>query len=376
MQVQTNRDAWVEIDLAAARHNMQLVRQRVGDVSTIIAAVKADAYGHGAVELSRVFLDAGADWLAVSCVDELMQLRKAGVSAPVLLLGHVPQRALPQVLHQQGVVTVYDEQQARQISECAQREGIDAQVHIKVDTGMARLGFSCDEDGALAACRASSLPGLEVSGVFSHFAKADSKDKRFAALQHRRFRQFIDICSRNGLFFELKHFANSAAVCDMAEAWYNGVRPGIMLYGCQPSAEVGLDLLQPVMSVKTRIVRLNRLAAGEPVSYGCTWVAERDSVIATLPLGYADGVSRQLNNKARVLVHGCSAPVRGIICMDQMMIDVTDIPQVACGDEVVLLGEQLGERISAEELAGLSHTISYELLCGFRARLPRIYINA
>lgn len=373
-----HRAAWMEIDLTALRNNFRLVRDRVGAERRVMPVVKADAYGHGAVEVSRALAAEGAAMLAVATYDELCELRAAGIVLPVLVLGYVPVACHAGMIEQNGVFTVYDLAQARQIQAAAEKIGQRAVIHIKVDSGLHRLGFIPSPHAAEEIDEICRLPGLEAQGIFSHFAIADSADKTYTRWQHRQFADFLGLLQQRGLTFPLRHLANSASITDLPEYWYDAVRPGIILYGCYPSDQVQpLPGLRPVMQVKAAIVRLAEIPRGSYVSYGCIWQAERESLVATLPLGYADGVSRLLANNAFVLINGRRAPVVGKICMDQIIVDVTDLAAktpLAVGMETVVLGEQQGERISAEEMAARAQTINYEVLCHFGARLPRRYI--
>ncbi|MBR2783200.1 MAG: alanine racemase [Firmicutes bacterium] len=368
-----DRAAWVEIDLAALRHNYRTIRRRVGEGPRLICVVKADAYGHGAVECAKVLQQEGAAMFAVATVAELRQLREGGVDLPTLILGHIPRHCYGEVLRLNGTFPLYSAEQAKGISDAAAAAGRIAHVHVKVDTGLTRLGFDVSEESAARCAMACSLPYIKAEAVYSHFAKADVKEKDFTLVQHGRFLQFIWLCQRQGLSFPWRHIANSAAICDLPDMWHEGARPGIILYGSYPTEQVQPLDLQPVMSVKARIVNLRTVPAGTPVSYAGLWTAERESRIAILPVGYADGLLRQLMGKMQVLIRGRRAPQLGLICMDQIMVDVTDIPDVALGDEAVVVGSQGEESIPMHELGVLGNTIDYEFMCAFRQRLPRVF---
>ena len=368
-----DRAAWVEIDLSALRHNFRAIRRRLGPEPRIICVVKADAYGHGAVECARVLEQEGAAMFAVATVAELRQLRKAGIELPTLVLGHVPESRYPEMLALNGTFALYDALQAKAVSDAACKAGVTAHVHVKVDTGLTRLGFAVDEESASRCAMACSLPNIQADAVYSHFAKADSEEKEFSLLQHGRFLQFIWLCKSQGLVFPWRHIANSAAICDLPDVWHEGARPGIILYGSYPSDQVQPLPLRPVMSVKARVVSLREVPQGTPVSYAGLWTAARESRVAVLPIGYADGLLRQLMGKMQVLIHGRRAPQLGLICMDQIMVDVTDIPEAALGDEAVIVGAQEGESIPFSELSSLAQTIDYEFMCAFRQRLPRVF---
>ena len=370
-----DRAAWVEIDLAALRNNYRAIRSRIGEKPRIICIVKADAYGHGAVECAKVLQQEGAAMFAVATVAELRQLREAGIDLPVLVLGHIPRNYYPEMLSLRGTFPLYSAEQAKAVSDAAAAAGVLAHVHVKVDTGLTRLGFSSDEEGAAACAMACALPNMKAEAVYSHFAKADIKEKEFTLVQHGRFLQFIWLCQKQGLVFPWRHIANSAAICDLPDMWHEGVRPGIILYGSYPTDEVQPLPLKQVMSVKARIVSLREVEPGTPVSYAGLWVAERKSRIAVLPIGYADGLLRQLMGKMQVLIRGRRCPQVGLICMDQIMVDVTDVPEAAIDDVAVITGQQDGECIPMHELGRLGDTIDYEFMCAFRQRLPRVYVD-
>ena len=370
-----DRAAWVEIDLAALRNNYRAIRSRIGEKPRIICIVKADAYGHGAVECAKVLQQEGAAMFAVATVAELRQLREAGIDLPVLVLGHIPRNYYPEMLSLRGTFPLYSAEQAKAVSDAAAAAGVLAHVHVKVDTGLTRLGFPSDEEGAIQCAMACALPNIQAEAVYSHFAKADSREKEFTLVQHGRFLQFIWLCQKQGLVFPWRHIANSAAICDLPDMWHEGVRPGIILYGSYPTDEVQPLPLKQVMSVKARIVSLREVEPGTPVSYAGLWVAERKSRIAVLPIGYADGLLRQLMGKMQVLIRGRRCPQVGLICMDQIMVDVTDVPEAAIDDVAVITGRQDGECIPMHELGRLGDTIDYEFMCAFRQRLPRVYVD-
>lgn len=371
------RGAWIEIDLIALRHNFSRIRDLVGDRTMLMPVIKADAYGHGAVRCAKTLLRAGADRLAIATLEEGVALRKAGIGVPILCLGYLPPRQYEAALVFDLTFTVYHYQQAAEIAAAAGRLGKTARAHIKVDSGFTRLGFDVSEESAAQVARIQALPGIELEGAYSHFAAADSRQQEFSHYQNGEFSRFLALCREQGVTFPVHHIANSAALLELPEYRYELCRPGILLYGCQPAAEITpLSGLQPVMSVRAEIARLMRIKPGTTVGYGCAWVATRDSLIATLPLGYADGISRLLARRGSVLVHGQRAPIVGRICMDQFMIDVTDMQGTEPlheGDIVTIMGEDGGDSIRAEELAERMGTINYEILCMLGNRLPRVY---
>ncbi len=360
------------VDLSALERNFREV-VRLAEGRKILAVVKAQAYGHGAVAISRNLLRLGADMLGVALVEEGKELRAAGIQAPILLMGSLfPDQAETAVLLRL-TPAVYTISLARALSEAAQRLKTAVPVHVKIDTGMGRIGIAVEH--AVAFIRdLRRLPGIEVEGLMTHFADADLRDKQFASRQMELFERLVRDLDAAGITLSLRHAANSAAVLDFHRALFAMVRPGLMLYGYSPlESEPGRSDLEPVMSLVTRIAYLKQVASGVPISYGRTFVTKRESIIATLPIGYADGYSRSLSNCGEALVRGMRVPVVGRVCMDMCMIDVTGIAGVREGDEVVLMGKQGTERISASDIAEKIGTIPYEVLCGISSRVPRTY---
>ncbi|MCD8089230.1 MAG: alanine racemase, partial [Clostridiales bacterium] len=328
------------------------------------------------VEAAKVCLFNGAEYLAVANCDEALSLRANSIMEPVLILGYTVSGNLGAVIENNITQTVFSKEMAEEISREALKLGKTCRVHIKIDTGMGRLGFLPNEKSIEEIMYISRLPGIFTEGIFTHFAESDSADKSYTRLQAERFAYVCGALEEKGLKL-IRHCANSAAVLDMLpELKYDMVRAGIILYGYYPSDEVKRSIdIKPVMSLKTHIGYVKPLAAGSSVSYGRTFTAKKDMKVATVPVGYADGYMRCFSNKARVIVKGCYAPIVGRICMDQFMIDVSGVPSVAMGDEVILLGEEKGLKIDADELAGLGDTISYEILCAVGKRVPRVYIR-
>jgi len=377
--ISPERSAWAEIDLGSLRNNFALIRHIVGPGTAIMPVVKADAYGHGAPRVARALAESGAAAFAVVTLEELRRLREAGISLPVLTLSYVPPRAYPGLLELDGMATVYSREQAEELSRVAGALGRTARVHVKVDTGLTRLGFEPTEQAAEQIAGLSRLPHLEINGLFSHFADSDDPDKTYSLRQLALFNDFAAELEARGLAIPWKHISNSAAVANIPEARWNMVRPGILLYGCYASVDVPrIAGVRPVMSVKAEIVRLRDLPKGGSVSYNCTWQAGRLSRIATLPLGYADGVPRLLANRGETLIAGRRAPMVGRVCMDHFMVDVTDIAsetEVRLGEEAVFIGYQGHEHITADEIANMTGTINYEIFCHLGLRLPRIYLG-
>ena len=371
------RPTWLEIDLSALTGNVRRLRRLVGEACQLTAVVKANAYGHGAGLIAPAALAAGADRLAVATLGEGAALRGMGLTAPVLVLGYTPPWQAADLVRQGLTATVYSLEVADALAQAAQEQGIRAQVHVKVDTGMHRLGLDpTDVPDFLAAL--AQRPSLEVEGIYTHFSTADEADKGYARRQFRRFRQLLARLAERGLRPPLAHAANSAATLSLPETHLEMVRCGIALYGLHPSPETPLpDGFRPVLSWKAQLAQVKVLEAGEPVSYGNTYVAPSRRTIGVIPVGYADGFPRSPRHWQSVLVHGQAAPILGRVCMDQTVIDLTDVRgpggrPARAGDEVVLIGEQGGARLSAEEAARRTGTINYEVTSRLLARLPRV----
>ena len=369
------RNSYAEVNLAVIRANMAAVRQRVGVGVTVIAVVKANGYGHGPIEVSRALLEAGADMLAVALPDEGVELRRAGFTCPILVMGSMLGREVPLALEHDLMLTIFGEPFAYEVAAQAEAQGRRCTVHIKVDTGMGRLGILA-ENALEVVPRIVGLPGLEVVGLSTHFPSADEADKTFTYNQVEIFRNTLRGLEEAGLSFRYIHAANSAAILDIPEAHFNTVRPGIILYGLAPSDEILNPIpLSPALTLKSVVTYLKDVPAGSPLSYGRAFTTQRPSRIVSVPVGYADGYPRALGNRAQVAIGGRFAPVVGRVCMDQFLVDVTDIPQVAVGDEVVLYSNQADQPNSVESVARLLSTIPYELVTSITGRVPRVYIN-
>ena len=362
---------WAEVDLEAVRSNFRLARSLLPRGTPMLPVVKADAYGHGAVPVSRVLAEEGADALSVATMAEGAELRKAGIESSILIMGRMLRSEIDAALRWRCEISIPYPEMAQAVSKAAIRKGIAVPVHIKVDTGMTRLGIAW-KTAPEEIARIVRLPGLKVRGVFTHFANADLADREFTRIQRERFQAVRQELERSGVAV-LFHMANSAGILTAQGAEGTGARPGIMLYGSPPSHIVSAQGLAPVLSWKCRVLQVHDVPAGIGISYGHDYITERPSRIAAISAGYADGYPRSLANKGQVLVRGRRAPVRGRITMDMTMVDVTDIPEVGPGDEVVLIGRQEGETISASELASRAGTISYEILCGISHRVKRHY---
>jgi len=369
------RPVWAEIDLECIRYNIRQVRKTVSQETMIMAVVKADAYGHGAVPVARAAIEAGAERLAVALPEEGAELREAGITVPIQVFGEVLLPQLPYYLDYDLIPSISRLETARGLDSLASEKGIKQKVHLVIDTGMGRVGVF-PEKALEYIEEVRALPNLEIEGLMTHFSSADERDKEYTNQQWKRFTQVIKSLEMKGIKIPIKHAANSATIIDLPQMKLNMVRPGIMTYGLPPSHKVNQDYpLKPALSWKARVVYVKDVPSGYGISYGATYVTDKESRIATIPLGYADGYSRHLSNKGEVLIRGRRAPVRGRVCMDQIMVDVTHIPGVEVGDEVVLIGRQGEEEITATEMADKVGTINYEITCGISKRVPRVYKN-
>ncbi|HYB72279.1 MAG TPA: alanine racemase [Candidatus Sulfotelmatobacter sp.] len=363
------------IDLQALGANLRAVRGLLRPGVALLAVVKANAYGHGSIEVSRALLAAGADALGVAYAEEGVLLRRAGLRAPILVMGPTSPEAAEAVLEQGLAPVVSDLALAERLSSLAAQAGRTVGVHLKVDTGMGRLGVSPEEAPAYAA-KLGRLPGIRLEGLMSHFAAAEADDPAVAREQLARFREVDRALRAAGLGAGRRHLANSAGVLALPEAHLDLVRPGILLYGYTPSARPAARLaLRPALTLRTRIAALRVVTKGQGVSYGHTFVAPRDMRVATIPVGYADGVSRSLSNRGEVLVRGRRAPILGRVCMDMTLVDVSATPEAALGDEAVLIGRQGEGIITADDVAAAAGTISYEVLARIGPRIPRTYVG-
>ena len=374
----TRRAVWAQIDLDAAAHNMRQIRKHVGPDVKIAAVVKANAYGHGSVELAKTFAENGADCFAVSSLDEAVELRRyAHIDKEIFILGHTDARRTEELLTHDIEPAVFNLKNAEFFSQEAQRLGKTLRVHIAVDTGMSRVGFQVNEFSVSEIKAIAALPNIEIRGMFTHFAVSDIKDKTFTREQYGHFRWMCKRMEEEGIHIALRHCCNSAAALELPEYYCDMVRPGIIMYGCEPSPDVDIKPydLRPVMSLRCCIAHVKLIDAGATVSYGRHYTAPSRRKIASLPVGYADGYSRILSGKVDVLYHGHRVPQVGAICMDQCMIDVSGEANVHAGDEVVLFGRQGDSFIPIEEIAAACGTINYEIMCNISRRVPRVYMK-
>ena len=383
MQVFPNR-SWAEIDLDILANNMREIRRITSPGAEVMAVVKADAYGHGAIQVAKVLLENGAARLAVSMLDEAIELREHGITAPILTLSHTDPRRIPEVFKYDVTQTVYSEEFAAALSDHAQKVKREVRIHIKVDTGMGRIGYLTGTDSIEEILRISRLPGIAIEGLFTHFATLDEPDNTYSELQFGRFIEMADALENRGLMISVKHVCNSAGILRFPHMHLDMVRAGLIMYGMWPQGcphAYQPITLQPAMTLKSSIVHVKDLPAGSSISYGRHFITPKDSVIATIPIGYADGYSRRLSNRADVLLQGKRARVVGNICMDMCMIDVTDFencPEIA--DEVVLFGTQtVGTQkysLSVDEISDLLDTMNYEITCLVGKRVPRVYLHS
>ena len=361
-------NTYAEINLKAIRHNITEIRKLLKKGVKFMAVVKANAYGHGAAAVARAAVEAGADYLAVANLKEAMELRDAGIVSPILILTESPTSVMDEILQYDLSQTVYSYVEGKALSDEAQKRKKTARIHVKIDTGMGRVGVQPSEAVAFIT-KLSSLPQLELEGVFTHFAKAEDPHDSFTKDQ---FQKFSQVCAKLN-HVPIKHSANSAAVLFHPETQLDMVRVGLMMYGLYPQGNSRrLINLQPALSFKSRITYLKKVSAGTPISYGSTYVTPRETNVATVPVGYADGFSRRLSDRGQVIIRGKRYPVVGRVTMDLTLVNVGDA-KVEVGDEVVLIGEQNGQVISADEVAKLEETISYEVICGIGKRVARIY---
>ena len=364
---------WAEINLDALKSNIENIRKITDPKARIMAVVKADAYGHGYLECCHALLEGGADSFAVATVSEAKQLRREGIENPILILGVTFPEDAEELVKNDIMATVSSVDFAKSLSQVAKKLQKTVKVHIKVDTGMSRLGFLAESDKTVEdICEISKLPYVEIDGIFSHFAGADEENREYTLLQFERFNKIIKKLEDMGIKIPCKHIANSAAIMMYPETHLDMVRAGVVLYGCYPSEEVDKDRLslKPVMTLKSRITHIKEVEDGVGISYGKTYITDKRTKIATVPVGYADGYLRCLSHKAKIEAGGQLCNIIGRICMDQCMIDVTNVNNINVGDEVILFGDG---KITADDIAKDMNTINYEVLCLVSKRIPRVY---
>lgn len=366
------------VSLSAIAHNFEEMHKNISPDTKMIAVIKADGYGHGAVPIAHLIQDYDYIWgFATATAEEALALREAGVSKPILILGIVFQEHFRELVENDIRPAVSALSMAEELNRTALELGKSVHIHLALDTGMTRIGFADTKESVEEICRIAELPGLEIEGMFTHFARADEYDRSPAMVQLKRYLEFAENLESAGVRIPLKHCSNSAGIIRVPEANLNLVRAGITIYGIYPSNEVERDIIKliPAMELKSHITYVKNVSPGVQISYGGTFVAEKPMRVATIPVGYADGYPRQLSNRGRVLIHGQRASILGRVCMDQFMVDVTDIPHVKEGDEVTLMGKDGEEFISIEELGHMSGRFSYEFACDISKRVPRVYVR-
>ena len=367
---------YAKIDLDAAAYNMEQMKKRIGSGARLIAVIKTDGYGHGAVPLARMFEETDYVWgYAVASLDEGVVLRKHGIKKPILVLGCIFPDQYEEMIRYEIRATIYMEDMAREMADTARRAGKKAFFHIKVDTGMGRIGFPVSEESADIIERISRMPDVVTEGMYTHFAKADETDKSYTLEQHRKFMWMKEQMEKRGVEIPYYDCDNSAGIIDFPDMKHDLARAGISMYGLYPSDEVDQNAvdLKPVLSLISHVTFVKTVEPGTAISYGGTFVADKTMRVATVPVGYGDGYPRSLSNKGFVLIHGKRARILGRVCMDQFMVDVTDIPGVKFMDRVILAGEDGNDRITVDELAGLSGRFNYEFVCCLGKRIPRVY---
>lgn len=364
------------INLDNIRHNISAMKSLVDKDKKMLAVIKADAYGHGAVEVAEA-LDDLADFYAVAFIDEALELRRAGIDKPILILGYTDPVDYELLLKYDVRPAMYETDDAQKLSDLAVSMGIKAKVHIKVDTGMGRIGFSCDDTGVEKIAEISNMPGIEVEGIFTHYAKADEIDKTAANGQLEKFRWINRQLVGLGIHIPVRHISNSAGIMEMDNSDFDMVRSGIVTYGLYPSEEVDKSIveLRPAMSLMSKVIFVKDVKAGTGIGYGWSYIADHDIRVATVSAGYADGYPRAQSNKGRVIIHGEYAPIIGRVCMDQFMVDVSHIDGVQVRDDVILIGRDGDKEVTVEEVAEPANSFNYELVCNISRRVPRTYIR-
>lgn len=363
-----------DVHLDRIYNNIKRTKEKIVPGTKIMAIIKADGYGHGAVPVAKI-LDPLADAYGIAILEEGMELREAGIKKPILILGYTPEEQMEELIQYDIMPAVFSYETAKLLSKKAVACKKNVKVHIKIDTGMSRIGFPINDNSVNLVKEISQMEGIELEGCFTHFARADEKEKEFTYVQLERFHWFVERLEQEGVAIKVKHVSNSAGIMDLPQANEDMVRSGISTYGLYPSDEVEKTQLQlePAMEIKARVSYVKEIEAGIGVSYNSTYLTSRKTKIATIPVGYGDGYPRALSSKGRVLIHGESAPILGRICMDQFMVDVTDIPEVKPNDIVTLVGRDGTESITVEELGELSHSFNYEIVCDIGKRVPRNY---
>ena len=364
---------WCDVSLDNLEYNINQIKSRVSENVKLCGIVKANAYGHGVEEIAANLIEHGFDYLAVAFIDEAVELRLCGIEHPILILGNTPKDTVEQVVEYNITASVYNIETAKMLSAEAVKQNKTAKIHIKIDTGMSRIGFLPTEQSIEEITSVSKLPNIYIEGIFTHFANSDANDETMTLKQFDKFMYVVSVLESRGINIPVKHCCNSAAIIKYPHMHLDMVRAGIILYGMYPS-DIEYDInLKPLMNFKTSVINVKTMQPGETISYGATYTVEKPMKVATIAVGYADGYSRLLSNRGRVLVNGQFANILGRICMDQCMIDVTNVHNISIGDEVVLFGTDENENLPIEELAVKLGTINYELPCVINNRVPRCY---
>ncbi|MBP9988285.1 MAG: alanine racemase [Ruminococcus sp.] len=368
---------YLKIDLDAICDNVKEIFKKVGSDTKVMAVIKADAYGHGAIEVAKALSEIQTYGFAVATVGEALALRRAGISRPILILDFVFPNQFETIIRNDIMLTIFQYEIAKELNETAKAMGTTAHIHIKIDTGMGRIGFIPSDESIEKIKKINELSNVEIDGIFTHFACADEKDKTSMNKQYSIFKSFVEKLEAIGIDIPIKHCCNSAAIIDLDDGFLNMVRSGIITYGLYPSDEVKKENLniRPAMELHSVVINVKTIQAGDTVGYGSTYVATKPTVIATIPVGYADGYPRLLSNKGSILINGKRAKIVGKVCMDQFMVDVSDIPDVAIGDIVTLIGKDGDDCITCEEIGDISGRFNYEFLCCITRRVPRVYIR-
>ncbi len=368
---------YVEIDLGAALHNIKAIRSRIGETVKLMAVIKADGYGHGAVELAHLYKDT-ADYFGVATIDEAVELREAGLNTPILILGYTSPKQFDKLIEYSVEPTIYTIEAAKALSEVAVKADKKVKYQLAIDTGMTRIGFQVCEESVDAVEEISKLPMIELNGMFTHLSCADECDKTYSHMQMEKYDSFAKELVKRNIDVPVKHICNSAGIMEFDHHRFDMVRAGIVLYGMYPSEDVNKEALDlvPVMSWRSHVVNVFTAAEGVGVSYGATFKTKANTKIATVSIGYADGYPRALSNKGRVIIKGHSVPIIGRVCMDQMMVDITGLEDIEVEDTVTLVGSDGNEHISVEEVSALAGSFNYEFVCDVSKRVPRVYTNS
>lgn len=370
------RPVWAEIDLDIIGNNMTNIKKLVGD-KEVMAVVKADCYGHGAVEVSETLLENGASRLAVAMISEAIKLRDINITAPIMILGYTPLYLGEELINYDIEQTIYDLDYAKELSDIAIKLNKKAKVHIALDTGMGRIGFLPTEESLKSIVEISSLKGLDITGIFTHFSSADEKDKEYTINQFEKMQSFIKSLNNLGINIPLTHASNSGAITDMPNTYLDCVRAGIIIYGYYPSNDVDKTKIsiEPALTLKAKIAHVKELDKNMYVGYNRKFMTTDKTIVATIPIGYADGYSRKLSNNGHVIINNKLAPIIGNVCMDQIMVDATNVGPVKTGDEVILLGKSNNVKYDADDMAKDVGTINYEIICALKNRVPKVYIK-